>query len=72
MIAPFFCLLVFVLISVHLCGTQAMPPASRHRVSTHEESDKRAGETQSAPVDKLDTAASALVPPAALMETPKL
>lgn len=41
----FVCLFA-VLISVHLCGTQAMPPARRHRVSTHEENDTRAGEAQ--------------------------
>lgn len=67
-IGPFFvCFLFFVIvvISVHLCGTQAMPPASRHRVSSHEENDKRAGETQSAPVNGTHTAASALVSRAA-------
>lgn len=29
--------------SVHLCGSQTMPPAGRHRVPTHEEASKRTG-----------------------------
>lgn len=37
-------------VSMYLRGPQAMPPAGRHCVSTHEENDKRAGETQTGQV----------------------
>lgn len=44
---------LFFFVSMYLRGPQAMPPAGRHCVSTHEENNKRAGETQTGRVKSL-------------------